>query len=114
MRNYVEFCSNFCYVNIVNWPYGKYGLPKPKSGCPENTWLQGWRRQYLKLHSRLSFDSQMDAQGSGSYVNRTFCMKNNSGVILKDWPKGKISCPTCGSDGQCYIQKFSCAETYRT
>lgn len=33
----------------VDWPVGTFGLPKPKSGCPDKNqtirWLEGWLEQ---------------------------------------------------------------------
>lgn len=31
-----------CFTGNVSWPTGKYGLPMPKAGCPNN-WFDGRR-----------------------------------------------------------------------
>ena len=84
------------------WPSGSYGLPRPKSGCPggkKNGWREGWRYQDMEdddkstsERSRVSSGSHMDVTlvGNKKDVNRTFCMKQNTGIQARFWPKGKI------------------------
>ena len=84
------------------WPSGSYGLPRPKSGCPDgqnNVWREGWRFQDMENNdksiserSRVSSGSHMDVTlvGNKKDVNRTFCMKQNTGTQTRFWPKGKV------------------------
>lgn len=79
-----------CFSCLVNWPYGEYGLPKPRSECPDTTWKKGWRIQGLSFSSYPSFDSLMDVERT-PYLNRTFCMKNDpENTKIKNilWPEG--------------------------
>jgi hypothetical protein len=75
------------------WPSGSYGLPSPKSG------REGWRFQDMENNdksiserSRVSSGSHMDVTlvGDKKDVNRTFCMKQNTGTQTRFWPKGKV------------------------
>ena len=84
------------------WPSGSYGLPRPKSGCPggkKNGWYECWRFQDMEdddkstsERSRISSGSHMDVTlvGDKIDVNRTFCMKQNTRIDARFWPKGKI------------------------
>jgi hypothetical protein len=84
------------------WPNGRYGFPKSKSGCPggqENGWREGWRYQDMEddkkstnERSRVSSGSHMDVTlvHNKKDVNRTFCMKQNTGTQTRFWPKGKV------------------------
>jgi hypothetical protein len=83
------------------WPSGSYGLPRPKSGCPsgnKNGWREGWRFQHMQddkstsERSRVSNGSHMDVTlvEDRKYVDRTFCMKQHTGIQERFWPKGKI------------------------
>ena len=87
----------------LEWPSGSYGLPRPKSGCPggeKNVWREGWRFQDMQ---DLKNSSEWSRVSNGSHmlgviiiyfsdrdVNRTFCMKQNTGIQARFWPKGKI------------------------
>jgi hypothetical protein len=80
-----------------------YGLLRPKSGCPggrKNGWREGWR--YQDVHDTKN-SSEWSRVSNGSHmlgviiiyfsdrdVNRTFCMKQNSGIQARFWPKGKV------------------------
>ena len=84
------------------WPSGSYGLPRPKSGCPcgrKNGWREGCRYQDMQDDkkssewSRVSNGSHMlgviTINGAhNTDVNRTFCMKQNTGIQARFWPKG--------------------------
>ena len=84
------------------WPSGSYGLPRSKSGCPggkKNGWYGGWRYQDMEddykstsSRSRVSSGSHMDVTlvGNKKDVNRTFCMKQNTGTQIRYWPRGKV------------------------
>lgn len=37
-----QICCCCCFTGNVSWPTGKYGLPMPKAGCPNN-WFDGRR-----------------------------------------------------------------------
>ncbi|XP_028399576.1 uncharacterized protein LOC114522985 isoform X2 [Dendronephthya gigantea] len=93
---------SFSHGQDVDWPSGSYGLPKPKSGCPiskTSVWSEGWRFQDMEnkastqfFRSRLSSDSHFDIKiiGEKRDINRTFCMKQNSGRVQNVfWPSGK-------------------------
>ncbi len=88
------------------WPSGGYGLPRPKSGCPggkKDGWYVGWRFQDMEDadkntsgRSRASNGTHMDVEFTWTPwtkrdVNRTFCMKRNTGTQTSYWPKGKVS-----------------------
>ena len=87
------------------WPSGSYGLPRPKSGCPngeQNGWYEGWRFQDMEddskntsTRSRASSGSHMDVKfiGDKRDVKRTFCMKENAAIETRFCPfiKGKVS-----------------------
>jgi hypothetical protein len=85
------------------WPSGSYGRkPRPKSGCTggkKNGWREGWRYQDMddsdkstSSRSRVSSGSHMDVTlvGRKKDVNRTFCMKRNTAMEARFWPKGKF------------------------
>ena len=99
--------SYTCHARMFTgneWPSGSYGLPRPKSGCPSgeknNRWYEGWKLQYmedvdksLSSQSRVSNGSHMDVEliENGRNLNRTFCMKENTGIEPRFWPKGNVS-----------------------
>ena len=85
------------------WPSGSYGLPRPKSGCPggrKNGWREGWRYQDMQDSksssewSRVSNGSHMQVVIINRYnnrdVKRAFCLKQNTGIQARFWPKGKV------------------------
>ena len=91
------------------WPSGSYGLPRPKSGCPggkKNVWREGWRYQDLEdsdksnsERSRVSSGSHMDVTFVlKRNINRTFCIKHNTGMQPRFWPKGKVFNPYAYTD----------------
>ncbi|XP_028399914.1 uncharacterized protein LOC114523247 [Dendronephthya gigantea] len=95
------FVLSFSQGQDVDWPSGSYGLPKPKSGCPNKTsvWSEGWRFQDMEdspsvSRSRLSNNSHFDNEiiGYRNDIKRTFCMKQNSSGVGTDsalWPNGE-------------------------
>jgi hypothetical protein len=88
----------------LEWPSGSYGLPRPKSGCPggeKNVWREGYRFQDMQdvkkssEWSRVSNGSHMLGviainKANNRDVNRTFCMKQNTGILARFWPEGKV------------------------
>ncbi|XP_028404659.1 uncharacterized protein LOC114527212 [Dendronephthya gigantea] len=74
----------------VIWPYGTYGMPKPKTGCPDkNTWKEGWRQQDLEKETNTSSFIHMDVQLQGfGNINRSFCMKTVPDTGKTKWPRG--------------------------
>ncbi|CAG2230280.1 unnamed protein product [Mytilus edulis] len=43
---HMEFMTETQQLTIaaVSWPYGRFSIPKPKTGCPSG-WSEGWRYQ---------------------------------------------------------------------
>ncbi|XP_046841608.1 uncharacterized protein LOC124435463 isoform X3 [Xenia sp. Carnegie-2017] len=101
----------------ARWPAGEYSLPKPKTGCPDNSWKEGWLRQEMEnddindkinVKSKFSSNFHMNASivngtesGQYEFVDREFCTKNltfGNKTIWKYWPKGMY----------CIYQKNDC------
>jgi hypothetical protein len=73
----------------VRWPFGRYGLPKAKTGCPDTIWKEGWRRQDLDEKTNTSSNIHMDVQiESNGNIKRSFCVKNMKNTGTNEWPKG--------------------------
>ncbi|CAB4035695.1 partial, partial [Paramuricea clavata] len=78
----------------VLWPSGTYGLPKPKSGCPESSgflWKTGTRfydteDDGTENHNSDAYHLAGDVTEDG--ITWEFCMKTKD-VGLKSWPQGK-------------------------
>ena len=67
----------------LTWPDGTYGLPKPRSGCPntEFTWIEGYRYHDTEDdNSNNQWSSPLDLAGSWGRNNMKhyFCMKTTS------------------------------------
>ena len=77
-------------LTLESWPIGRYGLPKAKTGCPDSTWKEGWRRQDLDDKTNVSSNIHMDVQlENDGNIRRSFCLKiMNTGT--KEWPKGEF------------------------
>ncbi|CAB3996597.1 Hypothetical predicted protein, partial [Paramuricea clavata] len=122
-KNTFTFHVQYHAKNLAGdeWPSGSYGLPRPKSGCPggkENGWREGWRYQDMQdaknssEWSRVSNGSHMlgaiTVKRGNRDVNRTFCMKQNTGIQAKFWPKGSYciyksaACPNFMTSGWAY------------
>ncbi|KAJ7370799.1 hypothetical protein OS493_029789 [Desmophyllum pertusum] len=91
----------------VRWPAGKYGIPKPTSGCPYAEgfqWKEGWRSQDTEdtnPNNGKSAEFHLDGMVDSERVNRSFCIKtfkadNND---RPDWPLGQY----------CIYKKGKCA-----
>ena len=88
------------------WPKGTYGLPMPKSGCPQGsgfTWHKGTRYHDTEDNKGSSdWSSPYDLAGRADKndMEQKFCMKTQSQPTELSWPKGKYcvfkkgSCPT--------------------
>ncbi len=84
------------------WPSGSYGLPRPKSGCPggrKNGWYEGYRYQDMEDNEKITSNRSRASSGTHMDItfteinrdlNRTFCMKQNTGTQTRYWPKGKV------------------------
>ena len=98
----------------VLWPSGTYGLPKPKSGCPESSgflWKAGKRfhdteDDGTENHNSAVYHLAGDVTEDG--VTWEFCMKTKN-VGLKSWPHGKYciykkgnGCPGALREGVVY------------
>ena len=97
----------------LTWPKGRYGLPKPKSGCPKGSkfpWHEGYRYHDTEdSRSNNDWSSPFDLDGpyykNNMYQN--FCLKteDTASVYNLPWPKGqycifkKGECP----GGLCYF-----------
>jgi hypothetical protein len=84
------------------WPSGSYGLPKPILRCPGGK-EYGWNESGLRYQDMDDSDkntSERSRVSSGSHMDvplivngdviRTFCMKQNTGIETRFWPKGKV------------------------
>ncbi|XP_028397170.1 uncharacterized protein LOC114520990 isoform X2 [Dendronephthya gigantea] len=78
----------------VLWPSGTYGLPKPKSGCPESSgflWKTGTRFYDTEDDGNENHNSDEYHLAGGvteDGITWEFCMKTKD-VGLKSWPRGK-------------------------
>ena len=73
----------------MRWPFGRYGLPKAKTGCPDTIWKEGWRRQDLDEKTNTSSNIHMDVQiESNGNIKRSFCVKTMENTGTNEWPKG--------------------------
>lgn len=73
-----------------SWPLGRYGLPKAKTGCPDSSWKEGWRRQDLDDMTDISSNIRMDVQlQNDGNIRRSFCMKTMNNTGTNEWPKGE-------------------------
>ena len=90
---YPAFCSS------VLWPAGKYGLPMPKSNCPNAkgfSWMRGHIYQDLEDggdRTTISPHSHLQAHRALNDVMEFFCTKTDNTTALdsnrKPWPKGE-------------------------
>lgn len=91
----------------VSWPTGKYGLPMPKAGCPNN-WFDGRRFHDDKtgnlvdreVYDNLHLAGWITREG----IEQDFCIKTST-EKTQDWPAGRYcilkheSCPLGFADG---------------
>ncbi|XP_048578888.1 uncharacterized protein LOC5515676 [Nematostella vectensis] len=72
------------------WPSGQYGLPRPKSGCPEN-WMKGRRFTDTEAAGQnKQFKDWFHLSGfvSNQGVEQDFCMKTDDEGV-GTWPAGR-------------------------
>lgn len=88
-----------------SWPYGRYALPRPASGCPVG-WVGGYRysdnEDFANINSEsIGVVTRMNVE-VGTNTNKTYCVKNSAGMTSAgSWPSGTYciarkggSCPT--------------------
>ncbi|XP_078352594.1 uncharacterized protein LOC144637401 isoform X1 [Oculina patagonica] len=80
-------------TDSVRWPGGKYGIPKPASGCPLADgfqWQEGWRSQGTNgtySDNEKSAEFHIDGKVDSEKVNRSFCIKKSRAG--PNWPPGQ-------------------------
>ena len=108
-------CNLFSDPNVwvpLTWPEGTYGLPMPKTGCPEQrgfSWHTGTRYQDTEntYTPNNHWSSPYDLAGAvdRSFMEQKFCLKTQSQTtdFSLSWPKGEYcifkkgnKCPTGG------------------
>ena len=84
----------------IHWPAGKYGIPKPVSGCPSAEgfqWNEGWilqdtsyYRDHKKSNNSRSTSFHIDGFVDKMLVNRSFCIKDTTtgDEYRPAWPAG--------------------------
>ena len=96
-----------------NWPYGRYAMPMPITGCPPG-WSTGSRYQDLKdigfgAIGSIGIETRMRVE-IGPNLRMYYCVKNSFGSFSSGlWPRGRYciarkggSCPTGFSTGSVY------------
>ncbi|XP_031550763.1 uncharacterized protein LOC116288154 [Actinia tenebrosa] len=81
----------------LRWPGGIYGLPKPKSGCPEewgkNRWEENGAMYQKTTQGRTSNDKSNDLHLAGYVKPRevkiNFCISKTNPAGRQPWPKGE-------------------------
>ncbi|XP_046849368.1 uncharacterized protein LOC124442889 [Xenia sp. Carnegie-2017] len=110
-------CDTGNLANAASWPTGEYSLPKPITGCPDDSWKEGWLRQEMEnddindtvnVKSKFSSNFHMNASivngtegRQYEFVDREFCTKSltfRNKTSWKYWPKGMY----------CIYQKNNC------
>ena len=100
---------------LLFWPDGKYGLPQPKSGCPNGpgfAFLNGWRKHDTEDDGNVHVDIKKHLRGNlPSDITHYFCMKTVPEADVHEhfrrpnWPRGsyciykKWRCPQGFNDG---------------
>ena len=79
----------------LTWPFGTYGLPMTKSGCPDGDfWHEGTRfheTQDGDPNNYWSNPYDLAGRVAKHDMEQTFCMKTKSKTSKYDlpWPKGQ-------------------------
>ncbi|KAJ7379190.1 hypothetical protein OS493_017690 [Desmophyllum pertusum] len=99
----------------VTWPNGKYGLPMPKAGCPNN-WFDGRRfhdNSSGNLIDRKVYESlHLAGWVSKEGIEQDFCIKTSKDNS-QDWPEGRYcilkheACPAGLAAGSAYWRPSS-------
>ena len=75
-----------------NWPSGSYGLPKPRSGCPDRDWREGFRyhdSENAENTNLKSNRSHLSGRVTPHGVRQEFCMHLEPSGKHISWPRGK-------------------------
>lgn len=69
----------------ITWPKGTYGLPMPTSGCPQETWKTGFRKQGTEWLSIKSDPMHLDVINTYYHTTQKFCMKTEDEQVMDEW-----------------------------
>ena len=74
------------------WPSGNYGLPKPRTGCPDRSWREGFRYHDSENAENTNWKSNK-SHLSGNVtlhgIRQEFCIHLNTRNEQIPWPRGK-------------------------
>ncbi|XP_068708325.1 uncharacterized protein [Montipora foliosa] len=98
-HHYSNADSNHDFVSVAVpvfqnvWPSGSYGLPKPRSGCPDNNWREGYRYHDSENVENSNFKSNK-SKLSGNVtlhgIRQEFCIHLDQTTSERlPWPHGK-------------------------
>lgn len=83
----IHFCikkiKRFLFFIVENWPKGRYGLPKPVSGCPSSEttrWKTGFRYHDTEddgTENQRSDNFHLAANFSEDGISHEFCIKDD-------------------------------------
>ena len=110
VKNYMHFTLKLwwlltIYWLILEWPEGKYGLPKTNSGCPVAApfvWKTGWRKHDTEdrdSDNQWSSNNHFPLWYNKNNMQQHFCMKDFTSHSTRPWPRGnycifkKGTCP---------------------
>ena len=108
------------------WPAGRFGLPKPNSGCPSTNLNPNWSEGHIHYHTE-SVDENHDSvtyghhlaepvlevsQSGKHFVNTHFCFSDNINPVDEPWPvgayciiRGASKCPGNFHSGSVFIDE---------
>lgn len=107
--------KNFIFLSAAlviqnTWPSGSYGLPKPKSGCPNKQWREGFRYQDSENVENTNLKtnrSNLSGQVNPHGIRQEFCIHMDTPGKRIPWPRGKYciyrkgkTCPTGLQEGK--------------
>ena len=75
--------NQFVFFTVENWPKGRYGLPKPVSGCPSSEttrWKTGFRYHDTEddgTENQRSDNFHLAANFSEDGISHEFCIKDD-------------------------------------
>lgn len=90
----MKYLTSFLFT-AVQWPAGTYGLPMPKSGCPEDgavQWKTGWTYHDTEDDNNENQRSEiyhMPGNFTHHGIQQKFCIKNSPEGVREFWPEGK-------------------------
>lgn len=94
----------------ADWPAGQYGLPKPKTGCPDG-WVEGRRfKSDANDQKRSNPNSHLAGAVNDQGIEQDFCMKTDS-EGNGQWPSGRYcvlkrnNCPVGLTEGYIILNK---------